>query len=357
MIIIRLLILGISLLVIPTLTGTLFGKEKGKRENPVFYWISGQMLLWSGFLLICVPLILRKQPFSYVCGLFHGYQGVLLLLAIFMAVRRKQRSVEVLKKEDKKEVTKSVGRTVKIWWMAFWLLLCLQWVLTILLAYEEGDDAFYFATATITEQSNTMYLILPYTGFATGLDARHGLAPFPVWIAYLAKVSGIPALVVAQILLPLALMGMAYGIYFLIAKKLCTEKEEAIPMFMVLVEVLYLFGGYSLFTAENFLLVRAAQGKAVIACIILPYLLYLLMRMLDKIQKQEKSGMGFWVLMASTTTAACLCSTLGTILSSMMLGVAGLCVAVSYRKGKILIPMVACCVVPVCMALLYFVVQ
>ncbi len=357
MIIIRLLILGIFLLVIPTLTGTLFGKEKGKAENPVFCWISGQMLLWAGFLVICVPLILLKQPFSYACGLFHGYQGVLLLAAIFVIIRRKQGRVRVPEIEDKKGNRKSVGRAAKIWWIAFWLLLCLQWVLTIFLAYEEGDDAFYFATATITEQSNTMYLILPYTGFATGLDARHGLAPFPVWIAYLAKVSGIPALVVAQVLLPLALMGMAYGIYYLIAKNLCTEKEETIPMFMVLTEVLFLFGGYSLFTAENFLLVRAAQGKAVIACIILPFLLYLMMRMLDKLKRQEKCEIGFWILLTVTTAAACLCSTLGTILSSMMLGIAGLCTAVSYRKGKILIPMALCCVVPVCMALLYFVVQ
>ena len=357
MIIIRLLILGIFLLVIPTLTGTILGKEKGTTENPVYCWISGQMLLWAGFLVLCVPLILRKHPFSYACTLFHGYQGVLLLAAIFIMIFRMRRRVRGAEIEDKKRNRKSVGRPTIIWWIAFWLLLCLQWVLTIFLAYEEGDDAFYFATATITEQSNTMYLILPYTGFSTGLDARHGLAPFPVWIAYLAKVSGIPALVVAQVILPLALMGMAYGIYYLIAKKLCTGKEETVPMFMVLTEVLFLFGGYSLFTAENFLLVRAAQGKAVIACIILPFLLYLVMRMLDKLNKQEKSGAGFWLLMAATTTAACLCSTLGTILSSMLLGIAGLCTAVSYRKGRILIPMALCCVVPVCMALLYFVVH
>lgn len=353
MIIIRLLILGIFLLVIPTLTGTLFGKEKGKTGNPVFCWISGQMLLWAGFLVICVSLILLKQPFSYACGLFYGYQGVLLLVAIFASIGRKQGRVRISGKENKK----SIGKPAMIWWIAFWLLLCLQWVLTIFLAYEEGDDAFYFATATITERSNTMYLILPYTGFATGLDARHGLAPFPVWIAYLAKVSGIPALVVAQVLLPLSLMGMAYGIYYLIAKNLCTEKEETVPMFMVLTEMLFLFGGYSLFTAENFLLVRAAQGKAVIACVILPFLLYLVMRMLDKIKKQEKCGVGFWILMTATTTAACLCSTLGTILSSMLLGITGLCTAVSYRKGKILIPMAVCCGIPVCMALLYFMVQ
>ena len=168
MILIRLLILGIALLVIPTLTGTLFGRNKEKGENYIFNWISGQMLLWAGFLVICVPLILWKKPFSYACILFHVYQGLLLLVAVFMAIRRKQRGVGSVLKENGSDIRKSTGKATKIWWIAFWLLLCLQWVLTIFLAYEEGDDAFYFATATITEQSNTMYLILPYTGFKTG---------------------------------------------------------------------------------------------------------------------------------------------------------------------------------------------
>lgn len=349
---IGLVILGIFLLVIPTLIGTIL--EKGQTEGLIFNWISGQMLIWAGFLVICVPLILWSQPFSLVSTLFHGYQGVLLFAAILLGICRKRRSAGI---GEKKERNKKTGKMARIWWFVFGVLLVLQWVLTIFLAYEEGDDAFYFATATVTEQSNTMYLLLPYTGFATGLDARHGLAPFPVWIAYLAKVSGIPALVVAQILLPLALLGMSYGVYYLIAKSLCTEKEETVPLFMVLTEVLFLFGGYSLFTAENFMLVRAAQGKAVIAGIILPFLLYLLLRILQRLQNGKRIGMVIWLLLSATMTAACLCSTQGTILSCVLMGIAGLSAAISYRKLSLLIPLGICSGVPVCMALLYFVVK
>lgn len=351
---IRIVILGIFLLLIPTLIGTLFERKQGQTEGLIFCWISGQMLTWAGFLVICVPMILLKQSFSLVSTLFHGYQGILLLAAIVFGIYRKRQSVGI---REKKEMIKKAGRTAHIWWIVFWLLLILQWVLTIFLAYEEGDDAFYFATATITEQSDTMYLLLPYTGFSTGLDARHGLAPFPVWIAYLAKVSGIPALVVAQVLLPLALLGMSYGIYYLMAKHLCTEKEETVGLFMVLTEMLFLFGGYSLFTAENFMLVRASQGKAVIAGIILPFLMYLIMRLMRSLQKQERYGIIPWMLFAATMTAACLCSTQGTILSCVLIGIAGLCVAVSYKKIRLLIPLVLCSGVPVCMALLYFVVK
>ena len=47
-----------------------------------------------------------------------------------------------------------------------------------------------------------------------------------------------------------------------------------IPFFMILTELLLLFGGYSVYSVENFVMVRASQGKAILAGIILPFLFY-----------------------------------------------------------------------------------
>ena len=224
-------------------------------------------------------------------------------------------------------------------------------------AYEEGDDAFYIAISTITQDADTMYRKLPYTGGFTGLDVRHSLAPFPIWIAYLARMSGMPAVSVAQIILPLSLIGMAYAIYYLIAARLFKGQENRIPIFMIFVELLVLFGGYSVYTVENFLLVRASQGKAVIANIILPVLFYLLMLIMDKLQENEKVSVKIWFLMTFTCMAGCLCTTLGTILTCMLVGCGGLVGAVCYRKPKILVPMAMSCIIPVGIALLYFLVH
>ena len=83
-------------------------------------------------------------------------------------------------------------------WCLFAVLLLIQLAAAGMLAYEEGDDAFYVAVATGTESSDTLYDILPYTGATTGTDARHGLAPFPVWTAFLARLSGIHPATVNQ---------------------------------------------------------------------------------------------------------------------------------------------------------------
>lgn len=147
----------------------------------------------------------------------------------------------------------------------------------------------------------------PIPGAETLLDARHGLAPFPIWVAYLAWLSGIPSVTVAQVVLPMSLIGMAYCVYLLLGARL-TEKhgERSLPFFMILVELLVIFGGYSLYSAENFLLVRTAQGKAVLANIILPFLLFLFLLLLEKLEKEELQGKCFWLLFFCTMAAGCL---------------------------------------------------
>ena len=352
----QLLMLGITLLVLPILIGTLFRNLKPDGNRWVFSWISGQITLWAGFLAICVPMILLKKPFHQVVFLFQGYTIVLVCIAVLIMFKdyKKRKHLKQTKRVQEKKRNK---KTEVFFWSVFGILLIIQLLCTILLAYEEGDDAYYLAISTYTEKSDNMYLKLPYTGAYTGLDARHGLAPFPIWIAYLAKISGIHSITVSQVLLPLVLIGMCYGIYYLMAEKLCGENKRNIPLFMIMVALLIMFGGYSLYTAENFVLVRTSQGKAVIASIIIPLILYWFMLLLEDMEKNRRSKVLLWILLVLTTATACLCSTLGTILVSLMIAVTGACIAVCYRKWQVLFPLAGCCLIPVVMAFLYFVIR
>lgn len=343
--VIQMILFSVVIFLIPAVAGMIFTGESRDSVRLPFVWVSGQILLWAGFQVISIPLILMEKSFSLVVFFFGIYTGIFFLLGLFVSAKRYP-----FEKKEKKADSGSI-----FLWTVFGALLILQLVLTVCMAYEEGDDAFYVAISSITESSDTMYCMLPYTGMTTGLDARHGLAPFPIWVAYLARLSGIPAVTVAQVALPVALILMAYAIYYLMAEQLFGEKKKNICLFMILTELLVLFGGYSVYSAENFLLVRASQGKAVIANIILPFLLYLMMVLLKKVQKHAQVKMRFWMLFAGTMISGCLCSTLATILTCMFVGIAGLCTAVSYRSWKVLFPMAACCVFPVAMALLYFV--
>ncbi|MCM1101322.1 MAG: DUF6077 domain-containing protein [Clostridium sp.] len=317
--------------------------------SPLFRWVAGQVILWAGFQVICVPFILAEKNFGNVVAVFLGYTVILVAVGIFMDKKYGGRKFFVTREKDRPKDAISTA----LWCAAAGLLL-LQLALACVLAYEEGDDAFYVATSTITVNSDTMYQKLPYTGGGTGLDARHGLAPFPIWVAWLSAVTRIPAVTVAQVALPVALIAMSYAIYFMLGKRLVGTDGRKLPLFMILLETLVIFGGYSLYSAENFLLVRTAQGKSVLANIVIPFLFLLCLMILEELQQSGKVKKSDWALVALTMVTGCLCSTQGALLTCMLLGIVGVCAAVCYRRWKLLLPMAGCCVIPVLTAFLYF---
>lgn len=348
----RIMILAILLLAIPVIVGSIFSGVDRKLPVVPFMWVSGQILLWAGFELIAVPFILTKKSFLLVGWLFSFYMlGLLCLAVVIWIYRRKSKKHLHLVKDN---VT-SLSKTDYFLWGTFAGLLILQLVLAVVLAYEEGDDAFYVAVSTITADADVMYQLLPYTGLLTDVDIRHGLAPFPIWISYLARVSGIKAVTLAQIAVPLVFIVMTYSIYYQIGSVLLEKRRKMLPLFMIIMELLVLFGGYSTYSAENFLLVRTAQGKAVLCNIVIPFLFLLFYILLERMNKQEKIGKAQWILMALAMVAGCLCSSLSPLLTCMLAGVVGLCAAFCYKRWKILFPTALCCVIPVCFVLVYFV--
>lgn len=348
---IQILILVLLLGAAPVLVGGLFVPADREGFDLPFRWVSGQMFLWAGFQIICVPLILLHQNhnFRHLCILFGGFMAAAVLAALGAEVRRK--------KEPKKLLAEKRGRerdkVAFVLWLLVLGLLLLQMVLAAVMAYEEGDDAYYVATAVITEGSDTMYQILPYTGFTTGLDARHGLAPFPVWVAFLSRLSGVHAAAVSQVVLPVVLIAMAYSVFFLTGRRLVGDNRRGFPLFMLFLELLVMFGGQSLYTSENFLLVRTAQGKAVLAGIVIPFLVWLLLSAAARLQRGEKAGFRYWLLLGMTMVSGCLCSTQGALMVCLLSGAGGLCTALCFRSPKVILPVAVCCVTPMIYSVLY----
>lgn len=350
-----LLLLIVLLFAIPAVVGSLAADvetvgKKGKMNLPL-WWVCGQILLWAGFQVICVPMVLARRSFGDVVTLFSCLMAAMLLFAVAVGIRRRTKAAFLVRVVD---VHDSQRDAVTVFlWCCVAVLLVLQLAVAALFAYEEGDDAYYVAISVITNEADTMYVKFAYTGGATGIDLRHGLAPFPVWVAYLARLTGMHPATVAQIALPMALIVMSYSLYYLLAKRLFGDRKK-IAFFLLLVEVLVLFGGYSLQSVENFLLVRTGQGKAVLANIIIPFLFLLFLGILEELQHGKVVGAWRWLMMAATMIAGCLCSTEGALLLCSLLGAVGLCMLVSYRRFKLILPMAGCCIVPVIVAFLYF---
>lgn len=354
MLVFQILILGISLLAVPILVGSLFQNVDKCAKSPFFWWISGQMLLWAGFQVICVPMILLQCDFQYVVWIFGGYTAALMAAAGLLLWYRHSRQQGALSAVREKQEKKP---GVRLLWCLFGALLLFQLVQAVRLTYADWDDAYYVAVSSITEDANSMYQKLPYTGGATELDARHGLAPFPIWITFLARISGMQAVSVAHVIVPVVLIAMTYGIYYLIGSKLFGKKGEKLPLFLIFTELLVLFGNYSIYSAENFMLARSRQGKAALGNIIVPALFLLFLMLTEKVQKEKKASVGYWVLLFSVLLSACLCSTMGAALASLLLVVTGGCVVVGYKRWRLLLPFAICCIPGAVFFLLYVVMR
>ncbi len=342
MIAVRLLWLAVLLVAVPAWVGNCFLNVDKPCKNPVFLWISGQMLLWAGFQVICVPVILLEGRMWMVTAAYCCYILLLLILAT-IRYSRQPRGLRVVP-EAKPE------KAVIILWVLFGVLLLVQLLLAVLMVYGDGDDAYYVAISSAAEESGKMYQKIPYTGMNTELDVRHGLAPFPIWIAWLAQMTGITTVIVAKTLVPIVLISMTYGIFYLLGSRVLftgegrTQRKWALPAFLLCTEVLVLFGDYSFYTVENFMIARSRQGKAALGSILIPMIFFLLLTLFRRIQEEQKVTPGFWILLGSVMTACCLASTMGALLACMLVGTAGLCGAVSYRKWKLVLPLMGCCI-------------
>lgn len=348
---IQLLILAFFLLVLPVLAGGILGNVDKGVNQPLLMWISGQLCLWAGFQLICVPFVLLEGSFRQVVYLFSFYSAGLACAGVGMWIhRRKSGEANPLFSGRKAELP---DKGTLALWLVFWAVLLFQLVQAVRLTYADGDDAFYVAISTITREGEQMYRQLPYTGGTTGLDARHGLAPFPVWIAYLSRVSGMEAVSVAHVVLPVVLISMTYGILALLGSRLFPEKGKSLALFLCFSELLVLFGDYSFCTVENFMLARSRQGKAALGSIVLPFLFYLLLVWLKSLEEGKRLSVKYYLLLLAAVLTGCLCSTLGAMLICLLAGVTGLAGAAAYKKIRPLVPLALCCLPCVCYAVLY----
>ncbi|MDL2302615.1 DUF6077 domain-containing protein [Lachnospiraceae bacterium OttesenSCG-928-D06] len=324
---------------------------KRKSNLLLFQWIMGHILIWAVFQFVSVYFVVSQGSFDDMAA-WVILIIFLLTLAGFLIVKDEMQNevkpFRIVEGKDKEY------RFYQVIWGIFILLLLFQMVMAVIMTYADGDDAFYIAVVGIAEESNTMYMKLPYTGGTTELDVRYGLAPFPLWIAFIAYWTNYKTVVVAHVLLPVILIPMTYGIYYLIGTQVFRKKNrKKLPLFMVMTQLLVLFGDYSSYTAEKFLIARSRQGKAALGNIIIPILFYILLVLFRKIQEEKEIGYMWWILLASALTAGCLCSTLGAFLGALFVAISGICGAVCYKRFKLLIPMALSCMPAVGFALLY----
>lgn len=357
MIIVRSLSLILWLLIIPFCIGLIPMRwiPEEKRNIGVAF-IAGYLIMLPLCWLVTVPCVLLVKYNSFL--VMSGCFTVLAVIASFLGIAFTAKEVKQKRWVSLRPVIGFGGKSweEKIEWVIFFGLIAFQLYKAFTLTSFDGDDAEYVAQSLVTQQSNTMYLIKPYTGGTTSLDIRHSLAVLPIWIAYIGKMTGVHTTILAHTVLPFLFLPLAYTVFYEIGKHLFKKKQEYLPVFMILTALLQMFGNVSIYTNETFLMTRTWQGKAVAAGIVIPVTICLLLWIFDKSEdsgKQRESMAGLWILLALANMTAGVCTSMVVFLNAMLIGVTAFWIMLAERKFSILVKAGIVCIPNAVYMLLY----
>lgn len=360
--------LAIWLVVIPFGMGLLLACViPGKDRTPGAVFIMGYLLLLALFELVGIPVVLLVTYNSFTL-----LSRIFLALSIIVALAG---LVLMIKKTRGEEGYFAAGQSAPgrssledgLYWFLFLALVAFQLYMAFTRASFDGDDAYYGAQGAIAAQMDSLYRINPYTGRSAPLDVRHALALFPIWEAFIGKMSGIHPVIVMHRVMPLLLIPLTYLLYFQIGKELFGRKRSMLCVFMILTALIQVFGNVSVYTNETFFLTRTWQGKSVAGNFILPAVFWIFLNLFDDnwdewpghvwMERTERENRGYYLALAALNLAAGAASSLAVLLSCLLTAGLGLLFAVRYRKFAVLVRSCLSCIPGAAYVLTYLIIR
>lgn len=350
--ILKILILVLILIVCPFATGLIpmFFVSKKRRTTPAIY-ISGLIMCLALFQLACVPVVVLSDfGFPIIVVMYSILVGISSVVGIVLVVIKWKKEGNIFA-----ESVFSKNLTVEeiVEWVIFATVLIFQLVMLLRMTSFDGDDAYYVVQSLLATQTDTMYRIRPYTGWTTSIDLRHSLAVFPMWIAYIAKLSEIHPTIVAHHIIGLLMIPATYLIYFEIGRSVLKRERKKLPIFMIFVAIMQVFGNVSIYTNATFFLTRTWQGKSLLANVCIPGVLWLLLNIFDSDNLEDDMRFGFWMDLFALSIVAAMSSTASVFLIAMLIGMSGLVLALKEKNIQILLRLVITCVPLVGYGVLY----
>lgn len=263
MLVVQLMILTLLLIVLPFFVGGIFSVVESGRGRRMFRWISGQFLIWVGIELIAVALIIKRDGLDKAMILFWVYIAAVICFALGTLVCQRVRGVRASVVSGKR--WKKSSALCKMLWGVFVVLLLYQLVQIVRGYYE----------VVTPEQIAPFYVT----------------SPFSMWIAFLAKSSGMQPMVIEQVVLPIVFLCMSYGVFYLLGAKLLVKKREYPPLLLVILSMFAVVGElvYKRYMKAFWPLEGNKTEMMMLGCVLLPYLVFLLV-LFGKMLRKKKSA-------------------------------------------------------------------
>ena len=339
--IVNILCVILLLYIVPCLVGHGVNRILKLEAAVVKNYLIGNVFIWALFQLITVPLVLMKKSFLIVVAIVSIVTyAICIIVLLDEVIQNKCQSIKVrywISKfggMDKEDMFAMV--------IMFVMLIALLYKI-ISLQHTDADDSRFVVNAVEILRTNRMFLTDLITGqeleIWIGELVKDITSPWAVYIAYYAKMTGISAVIMAHSVLPVSLIVCAMSVFWLISIEVLENNLTDRCIFMCFVILLNVYGHFSIYSAETFLLTRVWQGKAVVASVAIPAMYLMCMWLYE-----NEKNIGNYVIVALLDIGMCLMSGMGIIIGAIMLGSFGLVYGVAKKKAWIWLVMWGMCI-------------
>lgn len=307
-------------------------------------FVMGYLSMWSVFQIITVPLILLKVSFLVDVVV---YSIFLVGIIAYGIVKKTYRSMTIPKAD-----LSAWGGIIVMLAVGIYMI-----VQSYRLQLTNADDTRFVVNAVDTVRTNRMLLTDVNTGKEilswTGDLFKDVISPWAVFVAYLSKITGISAASMMHTFLPPVLLAVMMCIFWLIAGELF-DKHIYRSLFVILLLVMYMYGYFSIYNAETFTIIRLWQGKATMAAVGIPALLYAFLRLYrllpDDRRWKEKTvynaeQKGAICMVWLTVFAVALLTSMSYILSTVMIGCFGFTYGIAKKSLRTAVMVWGTCLV------------
>lgn len=343
MLILKLILSGIVLIIIPLILGLLLTKFMKEKNNIILAFLLGYLVEFASFELIYVPMYFLNFSFKLVEIVWTSVILIMVIVSIIINAKRfKEIALDNLKN------IKSMPKAIII----FLILLCIQvYVPVRYMQRVDPDDAFYLATVNTTIETNTMFKYDAYTGAKyTSNMLRYSMAGLSIWFAVISELIHVHPAILQHTIWPSIAIPLEIMIYALIAKKIFKEDNKKVVHFLILLCITYIFGFISPHANFSFFAYRSWQGKALIGNFIIPLVLLLYINCME-----NKEYIINWIVFILAMIASCFVTSMGVFLVPIEVGILSIISFFQTKKFTTSIKIVSCCIPQIIVGIVYLI--
>lgn len=237
--------------------------------------IAGYFAYFCLFELAALPMVFLHQSLTHLSWL------MLALLAIIVAAgcaKGWRQWVSWIKKIP------TIGKEHSYMLAVLVLAVAFQCYAVAVYYDTSADAGYYVGIASTAVYTDTLCRYSPYTGKAVStFTARYIFSCFPLHNAFVSAVTGIHPIIQAKTIMAVVNAGIANLIYYQIGLRLFAQKKSRkyADGFVVILAVIHLFCSTS-YLPGMFLFTRLYEGKAILANLVFPMILYCSIRIWQK---------------------------------------------------------------------------